>query len=221
MSIQKILDGVRKSVAKEAAIVKRLAQDPSHPVLSGLVISEAFLEDGSVCYDVLMPGSAETTIEKEASKTIPASAYKMRRFVSDHTSATPLMKPVSYGVDLSGEAIKRLVSSSKNESDIEKISEQMRNAIDAVEQDSRLKDRSFVIQTPQGSVVVAGRRYGEVYVDRYKSRDEEEIAPLERSVPGEGNREAKIARTREAARRLVESDLKPSRRGVGRDQEER
>lgn len=217
MSIQQILSNVRKSVAREAAIAKRLAQDPSHPVLGGLVISKTELEDGGIMYDVLMPGSTETTIEKMAGKAMPFSAYKMRRFVSDEASPTPLMKPVSYGVDLSAEAIKRLASKSKNGSDVDKITEQMRAALDTVEQDGRLKDRSFVIQTPAGSVVAAGRRYGEAYVDRYKSQDEEEIEPLERSVPGEG-REARLTRACEAARRLM--DPLPPPRGKAKDQDQ-
>lgn len=203
MNVQQILSDVRKFRLQEGAIAARLAQNPSHPLLSELVVSTRNEAGKPVAYDVLMPGSVVTGVERAAGQPIPRPAYKMRRFVADETSAKPLLTPASYGVDINAEAIVRLASKSQASDDADKIKEQMRVALDKVEHNDRLKDRSFAIETPKGAVVAVGRRYADAYVDRYTGRDEEEIEPIERSLPDE-DRAAHLAKVREATRRFVD-----------------
>ena len=122
---------------------------------------------------------------------------------------------------MSSEAIVRLASRSKADAPLDQIREQMETALNLVEKDERLRDRSFSIQTPKGTVLAVGRRYGAAYVDRYIGRDEEERAPLERSIPGEDT-EARRDHIRQAARAFVDTEktqppqTKPRKR---RDQE--
>jgi hypothetical protein len=182
MTVQQILTNVRKFRMWERSIAVRLPQNPPHPDLADLVVLRSLTATNIVFYDVLMPGSVQTEVEKAASPPPPSAAYKMRRFFYDTTAKKPDLRSASYGVDMSHEAIVRLASRSDKVLDVDKIKEQMTSALDVVQGNDRFENRSFRIQTPKGPVLAVGRRYGAAYVDRYVGGAEEEREALERSL---------------------------------------